>query len=81
MARFKVKPMVIEAEQVTRDNPRPYEKDGAIHRGDAAALSARLWYGSGDINYKLNDYIVKREDGSFYPVPRAEFEAYYEPEG
>jgi hypothetical protein len=80
MAKYTQKPVMVEAEQVTQDNPTPYEKDGAVYKGSITTSNASIYY-SNDLwlSVKEGDYVIQRQDGEYYTIPEAEFEACFEP--
>ena len=81
MARYRQKPMVVEATQVSKDNPKPYEREGALYKGDISYANAKLEWLEIDLPVREGDYVISRQDGSFYCMDKEDFEVYYEPEG
>ena len=81
MARYKEKASVIEATQVSKETPRPYEREGAIYSGDIGYANAKLDWHEMKLVVREGDYVVQRVDGSCFPLAKEDFEAYYEPEG
>jgi hypothetical protein len=73
--------MVIEAEQVTRENPKPYEKQGAVYTGLPALQSCELVFNKEcSLPVQEGDYIIQRQDGTYYAMTKDEFEGMYEPD-
>ena len=92
MAKFRKKPVVIEAEQFTKDsawkhinNDIPifgkFSVSGSWNAGDHRLNS--VWISiptlEGTMRADLNDWIIKGVKGEFYPCKPDIFEATYEP--
>lgn len=84
MARFRKKPVVIEAVQWT-NQPEPSSLDLILAMGCrprfAADGTADLMIPTieGEMRARVGDWIVKGIKGEFYPVKPDVFEATYEP--
>jgi len=75
MAKFRKKPVVIEAEQFSKDSPLPFHKEGVLcHDGTK-------WYIStleGDMTVSEGDWVIRGVKGEYYPCKPDIFEATYE---
>ena len=82
MAKYRKKPVVIEARQLTLDSIEEvaYWSNAIIKN---RALAANRWYLvihtlEGDHEAKIGDWIIKGVQGEFYPCKPDIFEATYE---
>lgn len=77
MAKYRKKPVVIEAVQFTRGNFEEIEKfvGGDAEWRDRELIIATL---EGPLHASNNDYIIKGVQGEFYPCKPDIFEATYE---
>lgn len=82
MSKFRKKPVVVEARQLTRENARElwewidgkayYEQDGTISGLTIFTLEGRM-------KADFGDWIICGVHGEFYPCKPDIFEATYEP--
>jgi len=85
MARFRKKPIVVEAMQVTGENRReilrfvyPTISEDAIKAAEILRLPVIIETLEGDMRAAPGDYIIKGVRGEFYPCKPDIFEASYE---
>lgn len=81
MAKFRKKPIVIEAEQFIPDGPVP---DGVILWKDAGVIPRDMSFGyidtlEGQMHVMANDWIITGVNGEKYPCKPDIFEKTYEP--
>ncbi len=92
MAKYRKKPIVIEAEQLTEKKALELFADetksifglrpsGSYHLKDKEVHDAYIWIDTleGKMEAKLNDWIIKGVKGELYPCKPDIFEATYEP--
>ena len=82
MAKFRKKPVVIEAEQFFADQPLPFRNQGVVQFGsDAPELHNRFFVQTleGPLAISEGDWIIKGVKGEFYPCKPDIFAATYEP--
>ena len=84
MAKYRKKPVVIEAWQFTRDNyyrggvPTFIKQSkGILLFGNSAPLKGSIHTLEGVLNISENDYIIKGVKGEFYPCKPDIFESTY----
>ena len=79
MAKYRKKPVVIEAMQWTGDNTEQcLNFMGSNGRFDTIELCIKIDTLEGTMAASLNDYIIKGVDGEFYPCKQDIFEKTYE---
>lgn len=82
MARYRKKPVVIEARQLAPENgPELWEwADSKPHYGaDGKVDGLTIFTLEGRMKARFGDWIIKGVNGEFYPVRPYIFEATYEP--
>lgn len=81
MPKFRKKPVVIEAEQLTvKNKDRAYNFITCNHYadGDASNPSIRIETLEGEMTASIGDWIIKGVAGEFYPCKPDIFAATYE---
>lgn len=76
--KFRKKPVVIEAEQVTAENLTPMTSLGAKYHSHPM-VGVEVQTLEGWLQVKLGDWIIRGVKGEFYPCKPDIFEATYEP--
>ena len=86
MAKFRKKPVVIEAEQFHTDRPLPFRDRSVVQFGcfcgdGACSLCGVFWVSTleGPLKISDGDWIIKGVKGEFYPCKPDIFAATYEP--
>ena len=85
MTKYRKKPVVIEANELTTDSIERLEKwcNGNI-KGISLPIEKRcidIWTLEGEMRADMGDYIIKGIQGEFYPCKPDIFELTYEPVG
>lgn len=81
MARYRKKPVVIEAELLTRENFEAVGEWAGVTTCwglDAPIPALHLRTPNGPVHARLGDYVVQDAEGSFYPCKASIFEATHE---
>ena len=78
MAKYRKKPIMIEAEQTMINQPLPFlgearYRDHSVYGGEVFDIAHRTWDG-----FKMGDWIIKGVMGEFYPCEPHVFEETYE---
>ena len=79
MSKYRMKPVVIDAVQFTGKNARDiakWMKGGNTPLGDETFLT--IYTLKGQMNARVNDWIIKDVNGTFCPCKPEKFEATYE---
>ena len=79
MAKYRKKPVVVEAIRFTGDNQNKvmeFAGNNIYEMGDISCVIHTL---EGDMIAMLGDYIIKGVNGEFYPCKPDVFEKTYEP--
>lgn len=81
MAKYRKKPVVIEARQLVNGKWRKLEKwcSGSITRDGLAFYGIVIKTLEGNMTAVLGDWIIKGVQGEFYPCKSDIFEQTYEP--
>ena len=84
MPKFRKKPVVIEALQLTKDSRQECLNFGGASISEAGEMyetgSLLIETLEGNMLVRLGDWIIKGVKGEFYPCKADIFEATYEPE-
>jgi hypothetical protein len=75
MPRYTQNPIEVEIEEIVKGSPLPFSKDGAEYTGSLESTLLSLKYNDTSLVVEEGDFIVKRSDGTFYPITRASVEA------
>jgi hypothetical protein len=75
MAKYIQNPLEVEIEEIVKDSPLPFSEDGAEYTGSLESTLLSLNYNDTNLMVEEGDFIVKRSDGTFYPITRASVEA------
>jgi len=83
MAKYRKKPVVIEAQKFTLDNAREVSKwcDGTLLDFSPHRPFIEIPTDEGIMKASLGDFIIRGIKGEFYPCKPDIFEATYEPVG
>lgn len=83
MAKYRKKPVVIEAEQFTKENKdRVFSFvtcNGSVGFDEHGNPTLRIQTLEGEMTASLGDWIIRRVSGEFYPCKPDIFEATYDP--
>lgn len=79
MPKFRKKPVVIEAEQFTKDGPLPFSKRGPVVMFDGEEGRWYVMTLEGPLTVSDGDWIICGVKGEFYPCKPDIFAATYEP--
>ena len=80
--KFRKKPLVVEARQLTRDNAREvweWINGKAYYESDGSISGLTIFTLKGRVKAEFGDWIIRGAEGDFWPVTPDIFAATYEP--